>query len=54
MQRVIITLVCDLCGSENDVKNHTVKLDRRSAKKDACMDCWGFVVSNLKDFMAKG
>lgn len=32
--------VCDLCGSEEDVRTRTVRIDRRTAELEVCPGCW--------------
>lgn len=37
--REIPTLICDVCGTDDDVKTRSVKLDRRTRFVEACDGC---------------
>lgn len=41
MQKTIVELVCDMCGSTEDVKERgPLKVNRREVVLDACGSCW--------------
>lgn len=46
--------VCDLCGSEEDVKTRTVRIDRRTAELEVCPSCWVPFKEIADKFIAAG
>jgi hypothetical protein len=54
-RREWITLVCDLCGKENDtVETHTLDVDGTAREAEACLACWVKVTKLLEKMYRVG
>jgi hypothetical protein len=55
MGRKTITItICDACDTDENVTEHVLTLDRKTAKIDACDPCWEKRVDPVTELMALG
>ena len=53
--KTVITDVCDLCGTEENVEPHEITVDKKTTRvTDACPNCWGPVSDVLDNVMKAG
>lgn len=51
----VITFVCDLCGTDENVESHVLSLDQKTPRVvDACPGCWTPVADVLENVMRAG
>lgn len=51
VSRTIVTLTCDVCGSEDMVESHQLVVDNLMVNGEACMKCWGKVAKGIEAFL---
>jgi len=52
--RVITVTACDLCPSTDDVRTHTVRVNRWTRVVDACSSCWSDMASTFERVRSAG
>lgn len=54
VRKTIVTLVCDLCESENLVETHRVSVDTTAREAEVCESCWVGIIAALALFHQVG
>lgn len=54
MKKTIVTLVCDLCDSEEAVETHRLTVDTTARDAEVCERCWVGILSALALFHQVG
>lgn len=50
----IVTLVCDVCGTDDMVETHTISVDLTTVEGEACLTCWQSILEKFAVFAKAG